>query len=203
MKKKYFWESRIVELGGTDHRKTRQYYDIDGKELPGARGYKYYGAAKDLPGVRELFQNKDREAEAKAQQKKRSRGDITRHITPDYYGYRDDDDGVLEAKEAAQEAKLVEQQVTAWHEKTKRLALEVRRSGGVYGSAELALMESSASGAAEEVIGQVVAAAAAASATSTTASTNTNDPASMITNTSSIEEQIIASKKAKLLSHFL
>ena len=36
-----------------------------GKELPGAYGYKYYGAAKDLPGVRELFQEKDDEAEMK------------------------------------------------------------------------------------------------------------------------------------------
>ena len=34
-----------------------------GKELPGVHGYKYYGAAKDLPGVRELFQEKDDEAE--------------------------------------------------------------------------------------------------------------------------------------------
>ena len=27
----------------------------EGKEAPGNRGYKYFGAAKDLPGVRELF----------------------------------------------------------------------------------------------------------------------------------------------------
>ena len=27
----------------------------EGKEVPGNRGYKYFGAAKDLPGVRELF----------------------------------------------------------------------------------------------------------------------------------------------------
>lgn len=30
--------------------------DHEGKEVPGNRGYKYFGAAKDLPGVRELFE---------------------------------------------------------------------------------------------------------------------------------------------------
>jgi hypothetical protein len=29
--------------------------DTDGVELPGAEGYKYFGAAKNLPKVRELF----------------------------------------------------------------------------------------------------------------------------------------------------
>ena len=38
-------------------------FSLEGKELPGAPGYKYYGAAKDLPGVRELFQEKDDESE--------------------------------------------------------------------------------------------------------------------------------------------
>lgn len=33
----------------------------------------------------------------------RSRGDMYKNITPDYYGYRDDDDGVLMEKEAKRE----------------------------------------------------------------------------------------------------
>jgi pre-mRNA-splicing factor ISY1 len=42
-----------------------------------------------LPGVKELF--------ARHAQKltKRKRGDIYKYITPDYYGLRDDEDGVL------------------------------------------------------------------------------------------------------------
>lgn len=31
-------------------------FDSSGVELPSSGGYKYFGAAKDLPGVRELFQ---------------------------------------------------------------------------------------------------------------------------------------------------
>lgn len=38
--------------------------DHEGKEVPGNRGYKYFGAAKDLPGVRELFE-KERELNVK------------------------------------------------------------------------------------------------------------------------------------------
>lgn len=30
--------------------------DHEGKEVPGNKGYKYFGAARDLPGVRELFE---------------------------------------------------------------------------------------------------------------------------------------------------
>ncbi len=29
--------------------------DNEGKEVAGSGGYKYFGAARDLPGVRELF----------------------------------------------------------------------------------------------------------------------------------------------------
>ena len=32
--------------------------DHEGKEVPGNRGYRYFGAARDLPGVRELFMKK-------------------------------------------------------------------------------------------------------------------------------------------------
>lgn len=52
-----------------DVQKGRQFYDVEGKELPGAPGYKYYGAAKDLPGVRELFAEKDEEAEIHKQKR--------------------------------------------------------------------------------------------------------------------------------------
>lgn len=100
-RQKHYWETRIRELGG-DTMKGRQHIDVEGKELPGAPGYRYYGAAKDLPGVRELFAERDEEVESRRNQK-RSRGEVHRHITPDYYGYRDDDDGVLFEKEKVRE----------------------------------------------------------------------------------------------------
>jgi pre-mRNA-splicing factor ISY1 len=92
VRKKHFWEKKIRELGGSVT-SGKQFYDIDGKELPGAPGYKYYGAAKDLPGIRELFaaqEDQDQSLKRKIATK-RSRAELYKHVTPDYYGFRDDD----------------------------------------------------------------------------------------------------------------
>lgn len=88
---RHYWETRIKELGGADFKanKTKQYIDIEGKELPGARGYKYYGVARELPGVRELFAESELDR-VKHLKGKKSRKDLYANITPDYYGYRDD-----------------------------------------------------------------------------------------------------------------
>ncbi|CAG8655555.1 3667_t:CDS:2, partial [Scutellospora calospora] len=75
--------------------------DYEGKEVPGNRGYKYFGRAKDLPGVRELF-----EQEAPAPQK-RTRSDLYRNVDADYYGYRDEEDGLLLEYEQEQEYKII------------------------------------------------------------------------------------------------
>ena len=63
-------------------------------------GYFYIGAAKELPGVRELFDKKKEKFEPKAK-----RGDLYKLVDGDYYGYRDEDDGLLEKLEAAAEKK--------------------------------------------------------------------------------------------------
>lgn len=55
MREKRHWEVQIKSLGGPDHARVGpKMLDQDGKEVPGNRGYKYFGAAKDLPGT-ELF----------------------------------------------------------------------------------------------------------------------------------------------------
>jgi pre-mRNA-splicing factor ISY1 len=109
MREKFHWERQIRALGGPDYiASAPRSYDADGRELPGTRGYRYFGAAKDLPGVKELFDTKTREAA------RRTRGEIMRDITPDYYGYRDDDDGVLVAAEAAAEQELLAVARSEW-----------------------------------------------------------------------------------------
>lgn len=57
VREKSLWEDRIRQLGGPDYKKivVRQ-VDSQGQEIPGAQGYLYFGAAKDLPGVRQLLQ---------------------------------------------------------------------------------------------------------------------------------------------------
>lgn len=60
IREKGHWEKRIVQLGGPDYAKVSKVTDAEGNEMGGATGrgagYKYFGAAKQLPGVRELFE---------------------------------------------------------------------------------------------------------------------------------------------------
>lgn len=57
MREKRHWEVQIKSLGGPDHARVGpRMLDQDGKEVPGNRGYKYFGAAKDLPGKTILIQ---------------------------------------------------------------------------------------------------------------------------------------------------
>jgi pre-mRNA-splicing factor ISY1 len=108
IREKWHWNRRIKELGGKDYNKEERKAmlqaeeqggtGLDGREDPqlaiglalkGSGGYRYFGAAKELPGVKELF------ARHAAKMTKRKRGDIYKYITPDYYGLRDEEDGVL------------------------------------------------------------------------------------------------------------
>lgn len=85
--------------------------DHEGKEVPGNRGYKYFGAAKDLPGVRELF-----EQEPPAPPRK-TRGELYKDVDADYYGYRDEDDGVLVPLEQEVEKEAIARALDEWERK--------------------------------------------------------------------------------------
>ncbi|KER33395.1 hypothetical protein T265_00711 [Opisthorchis viverrini] len=57
VREKGHWEDHIKTLGGPDFKaEAPKMLEKEGKEVPGNRGYRYYGAARDLPGVRELFE---------------------------------------------------------------------------------------------------------------------------------------------------
>ena len=74
----------------------------------GSGGYKYFGAAKDLPGVRDLFQQ-----EAPIAPKK-SRNDLYKNINYEYYGLKDDKNLEMVAEEVEYEKKLFQQSVSTW-----------------------------------------------------------------------------------------
>jgi len=121
IREKWHWNRRIKELGGKkDYNREERKAQIaaggggedsfsqlaTGLSLKGSGGYRYFGAAKDLPGVKELF------ARHAAKITKRKRGDIYKYITPDYYGLRDKEDGVileLEEKMARENRRVVEE----------------------------------------------------------------------------------------------
>lgn len=56
--------------------------------------YRYFGAAKDLPGVKELLEKQQEKYQA-MRMKKRSPTEIYKRIDDRYFGWRDEEDGVL------------------------------------------------------------------------------------------------------------
>ncbi len=99
--------------------------DADGKVVVGNGGYLYFGAARNLPGVRDLLEKKQ------ADKLKRSRHEIHQHINADYYGFRDEDDGLLVVLEAKAEQKARAEAIAAWDQtesaRRKARAASVRR----------------------------------------------------------------------------
>ncbi|TDL27912.1 Isy1-like splicing factor [Rickenella mellea] len=103
MREKRHWENQIIALGGANYRRNVAMLDDDGKEVPGTKGYKYFGRAKELPGVKELFQSRakdeDEENQAKSFYKKfTSQG-------PAYFGDLDEQDEALLTYERQAEEK--------------------------------------------------------------------------------------------------
>lgn len=111
LREKRHWENRIIELGGRDMRRRSRMLDKEGKEVPGAYGYKYFGAARDLPGVRELFESDAPEAP------KKTRAELMKDIDAAYYGFRDDDDGLLVPLEIEAEKDAINAAVEEWKAK--------------------------------------------------------------------------------------
>ena len=103
------WEVQLRNLGGPNYmRFGPRMYDEDGREVPGARGYKYFGRAKELPGVKELFEElKPKPKDAKEEGK--GRAELRRNVDADYYGFnRDEEDGVLLEYESSKELEAME-----------------------------------------------------------------------------------------------
>ncbi|KAI7852198.1 Isy1-like splicing factor [Circinella umbellata] len=123
LREKYHWEKRIKQLGGANYYSSAKILDSEGKEVPGNRGYKYFGRARDLPGVRELFETEEPEKVS------RSRTELYRNIDADYYGYRDEEDGDLLKYELEQEKELLEELSEQEDIKEEETTMDVDTSG--------------------------------------------------------------------------
>ncbi|KAK9383679.1 Isy1-like splicing factor [Kockiozyma suomiensis] len=90
MREKYVWELQIRKLGGPNYmRIPSKTYDDDGREVPTTRGYKYFGRAKELPGVKELLEPPPKESSSGATVNYQT------DVDAKYYGYLDEDDPAL------------------------------------------------------------------------------------------------------------
>mmetsp|Transcript_18514 Transcript_18514/g.37086 ORF Transcript_18514/g.37086 Transcript_18514/m.37086 type:complete len:260 (-) Transcript_18514:31-810(-) len=109
LREKWHWNNRVKSLGGPDFNKLERAAATSAEDEEGGdtvlgtrKGYKYFGAARDLPGVREMF------AKNAGKIMKRSRGDLWGCVDGEYYGIGSEDDGVLIAEEEKREGEYME-----------------------------------------------------------------------------------------------
>ncbi|KDE02203.1 hypothetical protein MVLG_07226 [Microbotryum lychnidis-dioicae p1A1 Lamole] len=110
LREKHHWENQIIALGGANYKRVGlagRMKDADGKDVPGTRGYKYFGRAKDLPGVKEMFASRSTE-EADLDSHKKQRINLFANPAPGYCGDEDEVDASLLESERAAEAQAWE-----------------------------------------------------------------------------------------------
>jgi len=113
LREKWHWDNQIINLGGANYRRAApEMINPDGSKVPGMRGYKYFGRAKELPGVKELFEEQAAEASLEASYKK-ERTTIFDNVGPEYYGYQEEqNEELLKSEREAEEEAWIEQWAT-------------------------------------------------------------------------------------------
>merc|ERR1712066_1231194 len=102
-REKIHWERRIQELGGpnyTNLTKTTKSNAKSNKITDSELRYRYFGAARNLPGVKELYENETPRFIRK------SSCLIQQNLVVDYYNFRDENDDKLTRKEIEAEYKM-------------------------------------------------------------------------------------------------
>lgn len=122
LREKRHFETQIVNLGGANYKRgNASMLDDDGKEVPGTRGYKYFGRARELPGVKEMFSKSSKShalifinegayriaQQATEESARNASFQMFRNQGPDYYGDFDEADEAL-AKEEEEASKAGE-----------------------------------------------------------------------------------------------
>ncbi|KAI1803733.1 Isy1-like splicing factor [Daldinia bambusicola] len=112
MREKHMWEVQIRNLGGPNYmRGGGKVYDEMGREIPGGgKGYRYFGRAKELPGVKELLEAAAQKKLQDSEKPLESREDLRKAVDAKYYGYApDEEDDALLAYEAEKEREAFEE----------------------------------------------------------------------------------------------
>ncbi|ETW15762.1 hypothetical protein, variant [Plasmodium falciparum Santa Lucia] len=101
------WEARIVELGGRDYSKeSNLLINAHSSELRGSSNYKYFGAAKNLKGVRELLFKENEDKKQLNIKKKKDARNFEKVINIHYFGYCDEANEHLLQQEVKIQKKL-------------------------------------------------------------------------------------------------
>ncbi|PRP77272.1 hypothetical protein PROFUN_14484 [Planoprotostelium fungivorum] len=127
LREKGHWERRIVELGGPNYRKYERI--SNDPSIPQLHAgddqkgyvYKYFGAARQLPGVKEMF------LKAANEKTKRKRFDY-KGIDAEYYGYGDEEDDTMVQMEKAAEEKAQEAARLQWEKDTGSVFVNTKQT---------------------------------------------------------------------------
>ncbi|KAI1472392.1 Isy1-like splicing factor [Daldinia caldariorum] len=112
MREKHMWEVQIRNLGGPNYmRGGGKVYDEMGREIPGGgKGYRYFGRAKELPGVKELLEAAAQKKLQDSEKPLEAREDLRKAVDAKYYGYApDEEDDALLHYEAEKEREAFEE----------------------------------------------------------------------------------------------
>lgn len=110
-REKWQWEMRIRELGGPNYmRGGGRVTDEEGNVVEGGgKGYRYFGRARELPGVKELFEAAKVKPDAESKKGGENRAELRARVDAAYYGYNlDEEDGTLLKYEAMKEKEAFE-----------------------------------------------------------------------------------------------
>lgn len=127
LREKGRWEFRIKELGGKNYMKSSRILDNEGRDIAGTRGYKYFGRARNLPGVKEYLESKDTLSHQKSSSKNEIRSkkaELLKNAPRFYYGDEDDLDGNLEPIEREEEESLWNASMNEWKRVVQTRLLE-------------------------------------------------------------------------------
>jgi pre-mRNA-splicing factor ISY1 len=80
--------------------------DDNGREAPGTQGYRYFGRARELPGVQELFAQHKQTEDVTSEEADIQRGHRIQ-LDAEYYGLLDDEDETLIAEEQRVEEEML------------------------------------------------------------------------------------------------
>ncbi|KAF2481656.1 Isy1-like splicing factor [Neohortaea acidophila] len=110
-REKWQWEMRIKDLGGPNYmRAAGRVTDEEGRVIEGGgKGYRYFGRARELPGVKELFEAAKQRPDEERRKGGEARADLRMRVDAGYYGYGlDEEDGTLLQYEAQKESEAFE-----------------------------------------------------------------------------------------------
>ncbi|ANB11464.1 Isy1p [Sugiyamaella lignohabitans] len=105
MREKHVWELQLRDLGGPNYIRfggSSNNVGSDKDVMTSTRGYKYFGRARDLPGVKELFEAQAKQRSAASHETKKEPA-LPQNLPASYYALEDEDADMLSQEQVAEQ----------------------------------------------------------------------------------------------------